>query len=320
MSYVWSESLQQASDMARSWNTDEFKSCSKDTRTLSLNILAATGFKKPFAFRPAGEDAVEDSKLSYRDSLQVILDNIIPLPILRPRFLTYPVLPKSLQRVGRAATAFKKYMVQMLDEEMASLKQENSGSGSLMTSLVRAGDSYSKHSEGSEAKMTGLSVDEIFGNIFVINFAGHDTTANTLAFSILMLAAYPDIQGWLAEEVQDATKGANVEKWEYSALFPKLVRCRALMVSIPPSKVSSSNMFSMRFSASSLQSRSSKKEHRMFLSPSMSKAAPFRFRQMLRSWVTFLPSISMLSTITTRLCSIPIAGSRMLQATAKKPS
>lgn len=219
--------------MARAWSANGVKSYSKDTRTLSLNILAATGFLKPFVFRPAGEEAEEDAELSYRDALQVILDNIISLLLLRPRFLTYRALQKSLQRIGRAAAAFNKYMVQMLDEEMTSLRQGKSGSGSLMTSLVRAGESYSEGPEGSKARTTGLSIDEIFGNIFVINFTGRDTTTNTLAFSMLLLAAYPNVQEWLAEEVKQATNNTSVESWDYSALFPRLVRCRALMVSMP---------------------------------------------------------------------------------------
>jgi len=78
--------------------------------------------------------------------------------------------------------------------------------------------------------LKGLTVDEIFGNIFVINFAGHDTTANTLAFSMLLLAAHPDVQDWVAEELQELTP-AN-EKWEYSFLFPKLNWCKAVLVKL----------------------------------------------------------------------------------------
>lgn len=117
----------------------------------------------------------------------------------------------------------------MLDEESA-LK---TGTGSLMTSFVRALDIHQRDellnmkssSSGGQSQSKGLSIDEIFGNIFVINFAGHDTTANTLAFSMLLLAANPDVQDWVADELRG-------EKWNYNVLFSALKRCRAVLVCI----------------------------------------------------------------------------------------
>jgi cytochrome P450 len=72
-------------------------------------------------------------------------------------------------------------------------------------------------------------VDEIFGNIFVINFAGHDTTANTLAFTLL--ASNQEDQDWVREEVRRVTKGMDVTDWDYEKLFPQLMRCHAVLVS-----------------------------------------------------------------------------------------
>lgn len=48
--------------------------------------------------------------------------------------------------------------------------------------------------------------------------AGHDTTANTLAFAMLLLTTHPDVQLWLAGEiaaVQTTLKGDDVllEGW-----------------------------------------------------------------------------------------------------------
>ena len=123
----------------------------------------------------------------------------------------------------------------MLDEESSLLGQGKTGTGSLMTSFVRALDMHQgeavnvKRSEGP-SQQKGLTIDEIFGNIFVINFAGHDTTANTLAFSLLLLAAYPEVQEWVSDELQEITPGSS-ENWDYSVLFSDLKRCRAVLVS-----------------------------------------------------------------------------------------
>lgn len=83
----------------------------------------------------------------------------------------------------------------------------------------------------TSAGVRGLSVDEVFGNIFVINFAGHDTTANTLAFKMVLFAAYPEVQEWASEAIRRVTEGLEVAEWDYNTLFPQLKRCRAILVS-----------------------------------------------------------------------------------------
>lgn len=105
-----------------------------------------------------------------------------------------------------------------------------------MTSFVRAMDLKQKVDGEGKTKTSGsppkgLTVDEIFGNIFVINFAGHDTTANTLSFGLLLLAAYPEVQDWVAEEL-DGLDEDNIKE-HYGELFPRLLRCRAVLVSLP---------------------------------------------------------------------------------------
>lgn len=237
MAFVWDETIQQTGQMLESWTgpaIQHIPSFAKDTRTLSLNVLAATGFRRSYKFRSANEPATDaDQAGSYRDALQTVLDNIIMLMILSPKLLSLSFAPESWHRIARAAADFKEFMIRMLDEETIALKEGKSGSGGLMTSFVRALDVKQKEDAKGSANSTtlkGLTADEIFGNIFVINFAGHDTTANTLAFSMLLLAAHPDVQDWVAEELQELTP-AN-EKWEYSFLFPKLKRCKAILVKL----------------------------------------------------------------------------------------
>lgn len=239
MKFVWNESLNQTREMVQSWMTSSIsgiESFSKDTRNLSLNVLAATGFRRSYKFRTSSEQGPEETG-SYRDALQTVLDNAIFLMLVPPRLLQLPLLPKSWVRIGKAAADFKRYMIHMLDEESSLVGQGKTGSGSLMTSFVRALDTHQgelKSIKGGEGQslQKGLTIDEIFGNIFVINFAGHDTTANTLAFSMLLLAANPEVQEWVSDELLEVTTGDR-ENWDYSALFPDLKRCRAVLVGTP---------------------------------------------------------------------------------------
>ena len=238
MKFVWIESLEQAREMTRSWvgNTGNgISSVARDTRTLSLNVLAATGFQRSYKFRNSSEPASDEAG-TYRDALQTVLDNAILLMLLPPRLLRLPLLPQSWTRIGKAAAAFKQYMVQMLEKETSLLEQGKTGTGSLMTSFVRALDTHKKEEKvvkNSDSQTPkGLTVDEIFGNIFVINFAGHDTTANTLAFTMLLLSAHPEVQTWVAEEVREVTWNTDSQDWDYVELFSSLKRCRAVLVSL----------------------------------------------------------------------------------------
>lgn len=235
---VWAESLSQAKDMLLSWTRCGNAGASgiaQDTRTLSLDVLAATGFRKSYRFRSYSESTDECTR-DYRNALKIVLDNALFLMLAPPMLLSLPFMPKGLARIGQATTDFRQYMMDMLNEETSLLKQDKPGTGSLMTSFVRALQDHqksidvTKDVEGPSSK--GLSVSEILGNIFAINFAGHDTTANTLAFGLLLLAAYPEVQDWIAEEAQEIIKEESSETWKYESLFPRLKRCQAVLVSI----------------------------------------------------------------------------------------
>ncbi len=106
-----------------------------------------------------------------------------------------------------------------------------------MTSFVRALGTHKKeHAAGeidaAQSPSRGLTVEEIFGNIFMINVAGHDTTANALAFSVVLLAAYPEVQDWVAEELREMIESSQNETWDYGVLYPKLKRCKAVLVRV----------------------------------------------------------------------------------------
>jgi cytochrome P450 len=235
MGFVWGESLQQTRQMIEYWTSpthDTIPSVAKDTRSLSLNVLAATGFRRSFTFRGssvAGSDA-KRGLLPYRDALQIVLDNAILLMLFPYWLLGKAWMPKSIRKIGTAAGDFKAHMVRMLEEETTAKDRGETGTGSLMTSFVKALDLHGKDDTIATKGGKGLSVEEIFGNIFVINFAGHDTTANTLAFSFLLLAAYPEVQRWVAEEVRTVTKDLGDEDWAYNELYPKLKRCQAILL------------------------------------------------------------------------------------------
>lgn len=226
MRSVWDESIRQTRQMLSVWTRQGISSVARDTRTVSLNVLAAIGFRRPFDFKTLNKEPSEmNGKFSYRDALQIVLDNAILCMLIPRRHLRYPWLPLWMQRIGKAADDFAIHMRELLEDELAALNRGEKSSGGLLPSLVRGLDAHQKD------KTKGVSAEEIFGNLFVINFAGHDTTANTLAYAMLLLTTFPEVQEWVGGELREVIKDLEEGDWDYSTLFPKLVRCRAVMVS-----------------------------------------------------------------------------------------
>ncbi|KAL4962315.1 cytochrome P450 [Aspergillus stella-maris] len=183
------------------WHRKAENHCRKGHLHSLLNVLAATSFRKSYYC---------NNTKSYRDALQTVLDNLI-----------------LLMHVAHAAAAFRQHIEQMVGDELAALNGGCFSAGSLMSSFVRAlGVNQKKKAKGQEL-LKDLSMDKIFRNIFVTNFTSHDTTANMLAFIMLLLAACLEVQDWVAEEFEVLVSEDG--PLDYHDLFPKLKRCRAVM-------------------------------------------------------------------------------------------
>jgi cytochrome P450 len=61
--------------------------------------------------------------------------------------------------------------------------------------------------------------------------AGFDTTANTLAFAVTLLAANPEWQTWIFEELDQVLPSDPTAEVDYKEIYPQLTRCMAIMVS-----------------------------------------------------------------------------------------
>ena len=232
---VWSESIYQATGMIRHWSVKStVNSVADDVRTVSLHVLSSAGFGKSYLFRGTEESARQYSS-SYQESLKLILDNCIPLVALGPNNLNKWWLLKSWNELYEATITFRNYMRTVYKEEKEAIAHGGKRATNLMNSLVRASQTVKKSAVDDTGKdaspqQVGLTEPEIYGNIFVFNFAGHDTTANTLAFGIALMATRPDVQDWIAAEIKIVFGNEDPVKSSYTESFPRLKRCLAVAV------------------------------------------------------------------------------------------
>lgn len=213
-------------------------STSDDVRTLALHVMAYAGFQKSYPFSSVAKDSEGEQPPTYRDSLSVILKNVLVIMVLPEKTFNLPFMPRKWMQIGLAIKEFKMYLLDQIAQEKALIAEGKPGSGTLVSNLVRAGEEPPETTKASVNTSSGdqhvsraLSADEILGNIFVINFAGHDTTAISMAYAMFLLVAQPEVQDWIAEELNFYIPDEKCESWTYETYFPKLKRTFAVLVS-----------------------------------------------------------------------------------------
>ncbi|KAF4539638.1 Cytochrome P450 [Lasiodiplodia theobromae] len=193
---VWDEALQQGRQMLDFWESSgEVRSTATDCRTLALDVLVSASFGKSFPFEGNAQPP-----------------ETVLILALRAEFLARLKYPRGLARIGQAITSFKQYMTEDYEEERKAFEEKRETRENLMTNLRRA----------------GLTREEVFGNMFVFNFAGHDGTAHALNYTFYLLAVHPWVQEWIGEEIRHVFQDKDISSWDYDS-FPRLNRCLAVL-------------------------------------------------------------------------------------------
>jgi cytochrome P450 len=235
-SLVWTESVRQAREMLQGWLSkgyDRTTGTVEDTSLLALHVLTGAGFGISYPFDSELKTPAAGHSMSYRDALQTVISHVFVTVMIGSAKVPSWLLPKSVAVVGVAMTEFKQYMVEMVTKEKAAHARGDAAGANLMSSLVHASEEAERAGGKGVQSKGGLTDDEIYGNLFIYNIAGHETTANILAYAVAFLACYPQWQEWLGEEIDRVLvpEADTTEAEQYYRAFPQLKRCLALMVS-----------------------------------------------------------------------------------------
>jgi len=228
---VWQSSLSQAQQMLEYWvhrAPKPIRSLADDCKTFTLNVLAAALFSKPYRFEGLEEAQRKsgDESFKYRDSLSSILKNIILIAIFGGEKLKNSSwMPLSWQQTGIAVSIFRTFVLKMIQEEKESVEKGAEMRKDLVAALVRA-----SLNQKNESRDMTITEEDIVSNTFVYAFAGNDTTAITLAHTLMNLAANPQTQDWIAEEIRHYLPTDDISEWAYPN-WAKLKRCQAVIVS-----------------------------------------------------------------------------------------
>lgn len=225
--------MTQARYMAQSWQgfsekSDDVRisSLGDDTLRLALNVITGSAYGYPLGWDENPPCAI-NTTLSYRQSMEQLTAHLMPIFLTPHWLLRLAKKDSNWGRAWEAFTAFRGYMRGILDRECGRLAAGEIVEDNLMTALISA----AAHEDEKEGR--ALSPQEVMGNAFILLFAGHETTANTLHYALLVLAQHPDVQQTLLDEIDEVyarAKEQGRDKLEYERDFNRARWAFAIMV------------------------------------------------------------------------------------------
>ncbi|KAK3686047.1 cytochrome P450 [Podospora appendiculata] len=197
-----------------------------DTMTWALNIIGYVGFglrllwpgqelpegTDPKLVKYGSHDPPPGFSLTFGESLAGVLDSIVTLLVVNWGLLK--LLPFSFAKKAHVAKEdYLKYMAEFLHDKMEDVQAGSPPKDGMdiMGQLVRS--KYGK-GDGKDGQAK-LEDSEIIGNAFIMTLAGHETTANTLHFTLLELANNPLAQRRLQKDVDRLFGDSDPSTWDY---------------------------------------------------------------------------------------------------------
>lgn len=239
---VFSETIDQASDMLASWLGPDGKGnvtvdrVMDDTMRLSLYVISRAGFGRKLQWPSADSKAdvdlnyVDESKIqnqtderdpghsmSYTYAIHCLLDNIL-VQFIMPRWLIQRMPFAKLQKANEAYLEWGNYM----KEAVASKKKLLSSEDGKNESMDILGQLVKGQLQSETSKDVHLTDSEILGNMFVLILAGHETAANSIHFSLLYLALNPNSQRSVQQDLDRIFQGKPPSDWDYDRDLPAL--------------------------------------------------------------------------------------------------
>ncbi|QRW26096.1 cytochrome P450 family protein [Rhizoctonia solani] len=161
------------------------------TMQITLCVISKAGFGQDIEWWNDGE-APEGHKFTFKQALFTVSKNL-PLIIVMPKWMFG--WTKHWVHVRDAYQEMRLYFQEMISSRRADNTPGSQAQAEeqhdLFNQLLLAHDDSSK-----------LSEEELLGNVFLFLFAGHETTAHSLAFTLALLSVYPEEQRKVIEEIE----------------------------------------------------------------------------------------------------------------------
>ncbi|KAL6250068.1 hypothetical protein RBB50_002369 [Rhinocladiella similis] len=233
---VWEESLRQASQMLdvvgrRPSTSLTLLDVRNNAAIIAMHVLSGAGFGHGHDFEGGLQDVPAGHTRSLADTLLYLLNNLLYFIVFMYWGWLGYLGPGKYKEVMGVAAEFRRYMKEVIAYNRATTQGGGGGQNADIVSALVEADEAAKREEKTMGapggRSTHLTDEELFGNLFLFNVAGYETTSNAITYTIPYLAANRGVQDWVGQEV-DAVFN-NHETLKYEEVFPLLVRVLAVM-------------------------------------------------------------------------------------------
>lgn len=233
---VWNESLRQAKQMfqiarARSQGNSYMEDIKNDSIIFAMHVLSAVGFGHVYEFDGGLRKIPPGHVVSFSATMWFIFTKFLRIVMFRNLSLPPWLTPGWLLDIQNHLNEFRQYMEEAIEKQRLA-GPAPVGSGADIVSALISANEVMKNEEKSiltpAGKRSYLNDNELYGNMFILNLVGFEPPANAAMHVLPFLASYREVQDWAGDEV-DAVLG-NSDCLEYEEVFPRLVRCQALLV------------------------------------------------------------------------------------------
>ncbi|KAK8206018.1 cytochrome P450 monooxygenase-like protein [Phyllosticta capitalensis] len=239
---VFEESVRQAHALLYHWTrgkteSDPLHHVDDDMMSISLHIISKAGFGVRVLW-PHEESAAQEEDglgrfastkappghaLSYKDAMKKLMKNIIWVPIL-PKWLRQIAPFEGPKTATLAYEEWGLFMKELYDMKRIHMREGKVIEGMDLLGAIMKGAGVNEDSlNSSEPPKQLLSDSEILGNAFVFILAGHETTANAIHFSLVLLALNPPTQRRLQAELTRILGDRPSEEWDYDRDLPRIM-------------------------------------------------------------------------------------------------
>ena len=239
---VWEESSKQASEMLDHFlavKVPDGSEVLKGLRLIAIHVLGRAAYGQPQRWAQEDKPLSPGQSLTYIEAVSAIIEDLVLTAVAPHWLLSLPFLPKKYKTLARAKREYPECAAQLVKSERERAASQGETRNNIMSMLVRASDAGKSDKGDVKSEKLYLSEEDISGSLWFVTGAGFETTAHALGFAVSLLAARPDVQEWLIEEVDQVFGPLASSTPEYSKGFPRLTRCLAFMVSCPSSKSAS---------------------------------------------------------------------------------
>ncbi|RAH47808.1 cytochrome P450 [Aspergillus brunneoviolaceus CBS 621.78] len=224
---AWSESREQAQSMLKYLSNHPGGDTLTGLRNLAINVIGQAGYTKTTPWSPAplrdSADQEEHARTAYFKALALATDMFLVAAFIPPKLLKLSFMPAQLRLLGQRLEKVPQYIAEISEEERQTARDESAGRSNFLRFFLQ-------NSDTDATSGFAFTPEELSGNLYVFTVAGYETTANTMGFAVTLLAAYPEWQEWMRDELRDLPVESST--WSYDEVFPKCQRTLGFMFEI----------------------------------------------------------------------------------------